>query len=224
MLIINLNAAKIIFFSTLLLFYNNLYASAGWYAGLLIGPTYINNIKFTLLNLTGSSLEKQLSYKVGVNAGGEIGYHYRQFRIEAQGLFNQNNFETIQIGNFLINNDNLTKLSHTGNTNFWAAIGNVYYDFLQFSNQFRLIPYIGLGVGYAEIKNNIILFYDNKKIFNNISNHSLLIGQGIAGINYSFSDHLSFALDFRYMSTPQQKILNSKVVVEVVNLSIKIYC
>ena len=83
----------------------------GGYAVIFLGPTYAQNIDFTLNqiiplptdsripgNTTGS-----LKYSVLGGVGGEIGYRFcTKYRVEIEAFYNNNPFKKLQIGNYTI--------------------------------------------------------------------------------------------------------------------------
>ena len=205
-----------------LLFFNSAYSAIpleGWYAGLMLGPTQSFDFSFNLINpLKGTPAAGQLSYNRSLNEAVQIGYRYDKFRSEAQLVFNQSKFNQVQIDNLLINSqDNFHGLSLSGNTHYFAAMFNTFYEFYQEDVEVRFVPYVGLGIGYASIKNTLSLRYNQRQIFGRNDSASAPMGQAIAGINYFFTDTYSLGLDYRYMSTPNHKTLNTSVSVEAIN-------
>jgi opacity protein-like surface antigen len=92
-----------------------------------------------------------------------------------------------------------------GGTNSGFLMLNGYYDFYTPSEDdlSPLIPYVGLGLGYAYVENNIQFYYDNTQLTvgNIVEKYTKPAGQVIIGTSYFLDDLTSFGLDFRYLTT-----------------------
>lgn len=190
----------------------------GWYVGLIIGATHAFDLDLNLTNpLTGQSDSGSLSYQTGVSGGGQVGYRYEKVRIEGELNFAHNNFDTIEIGTLTINTLDTSGASFSGHTNFSAAILNLYYEFYKEDAEVRFVPYVGLGIGAAEISNTLSIFYNQRQIFNRADTEYAPVGQAIIGLSYFFTDSQSVSLDYRYMSTPKHEALNSTIAAGTIN-------
>ena len=218
---------KVVCFLGSLLFFGIAHSAIpleGWYGGLMIGPARAFNLNFNLSNpFTHRPAVGELNYKTSVNVGGQLGYRYDKFRSEAQLIYDQSKFNHVQIDNLSISSHtNFNGPSLSGNTNFFAAMFNTFYEFYQEDVEVKLVPYVGLGVGYATVRNSVSLLYNQQQIFGRSDNASAPMGQGIIGINYFFSDSRSLALDYRYTTTPKHQRLNSSVAIEAINLVVNL--
>lgn len=192
----------------------------GWYAGLLIGPSQAFDLNFNLTNpFTRLRNPGELNYSTGINVGGQLGYRYDKFRSEIQYLFNKNNFDTVQMGNISINSTmDVNGASLVGHTNFSMAMFNTYYEFYKEEVEVRLVPYIGLGIGYGAVNNSLQLYYFQTQIYEKKATGYSPMGQAIAGLSYFFTDSSSVSLDYRYLTTPQHQSLNSTISIQSINL------
>ena len=79
---------------------------------------------------------------------------------------------------------------------------NGFYDFYIPDYTEKWVPYVGLGVGYEHVENNIIIYISGSTAPNSaVSEYSnLFAGQAIAGLSYFLTDYTSFNVDFRYLS------------------------
>lgn len=218
---------KAVLFFISLFFYSTLYSAIpfeGWYAGLMVGPSFPSELNFNFRNpLTRIYSEGQVTYNPSVNAGGQIGFRFDKFRAEAQFVYDRNTIHQIKSDDISITATmNTLGFSGTGNTSFYATLLNVYYEFHPVSKEVRWVPFVGLGGGYAWLNNKIHLNYYNYEFLNRDDDASLPIGQAIVGINYFCNDTHSIGLDFRYMSTPNHQILNTRWVVESINLIVNL--
>ncbi|MDP1604815.1 MAG: outer membrane beta-barrel protein [Legionella sp.] len=197
----------------------------GWYAGIFAGPSFAPSRKFDIYSpfFTTTPLLGKLSYGVLANGGGQLGYRCNKFRFEGELVYNANNFDELTVNGFTItNNQERPGLSIRGKTSFTAGLFNAYYEFYDEDySETQFVPYIGLGVGYAHIRNTLDFYYYspyyyiNRAVLINRNRNSestnSAIGQAIIGINYFFNDSISLGTDFRYMSTGSIGTLDSRI-------------
>lgn len=218
----------------------------GWYAGFMIGGSFIPRIEFVTSNpfsnvlyyphLGGGTLNDVVTYHVGMDGGFQAGYRYCNFRFEGQMLYSWNPIGSItvngnvfkryqrQTGFNLIANPNLLPYypSISGNTNLGAGIFNVFYDFYNEDDDPSFIPYVGLGVGYGQTINRLSYSYPHD--INTINPFSVVpynytyklnkgtsVGQVILGAAYYYSDDVSYAIDYRYLTASTIKLIDSRI-------------
>ena len=218
---------RVVSLLALLLFHGVGYSAIpleGWYAGLMIGPTQAFDLSFTVTNpLTFLPDSGQLIYKSGFNVGGQVGYRYDKFRSEAQLIYNQNNFNTLQFSSISINTTTTdTGASFSGHTRFTAAMFNTYYELYKEDVEVKFVPYIGLGIGCAQVNNLIQLFYRQRQIYERKDTAYAPMGQAIAGLSYFFTDARSLSVDYRYMSTPKNSNLDSSISIQAINFTVNL--
>jgi opacity protein-like surface antigen len=194
----------------------------GWYAGFFAGPSYAPSVNFNINNpFSTNPLWGKLTYDVLANGGGQVGYRCYKFRYEGELVFNTNNFDSLSINNFTIgNNQGARGLSIKGSTSLLAGLFNAYYEFYDEDySETKFVPYVGLGIGYAYVRNKLDFYYNSpqfNRVFllnsnNNSESSSAAIGQGILGLSYFFNDNVSLGTDLRYMSTRKITRFDSRV-------------
>jgi len=191
----------------------------GWYVGFLVGPSLVSNLHFSVTNpLLGIPTTGKLTYAPSVNGDVHIGYRVDKFRFEAQGIYNKSSFKSLDLGNIEISaDDNNYGLNMSGNTRFVSGMINVYYEFYREEAEIRLVPYIGLGAGFASVQNIFNLNYRHTSFYARNDTAYAPMGQGIAGLSFFATDNHSVGIDYRYMSTPRHQRLNSSVAVQTIN-------
>lgn len=130
-------------------------------------------------------------YQDGFEAGGNLGYKANPMRYEAEVTYLQAN-----IKGFSFNNTAQTNVS--GNNQGVFAMANVYVDIPNWANAL-LLPYIGVGIGYAwdhvtlnSTAPTIVTFSETAWPF---------VYQGMAGITYNFAENYALNINYRYMGT-----------------------
>lgn len=198
----------------------------GSYAGVFLGPTFTQNINFTLNqfvplppdSLIPSGTTGKLTYSVLGGVGGEIGYRFcTKLRAEIEVFYNNNPFSELTIGNRTINSVSSSAQFHIqGDTNTGAALFNFFYDALTPSQDYygAVFPYIGVGVGYAYVQNSLQFHYNTPAYL--ITNpqpamtnfetdftraFSTIAGQAIVGVGYFLDDFTWLSADIRYFAT-----------------------
>ncbi|ARG97130.1 outer membrane protein [Legionella micdadei] len=176
-----------------------------------------------------TSMNGSLQYGVGGDFGIQLGYRICNFRAEGELLFNYAPLSMVKIGGVSIKKHvTLTDpLRLSGQSVVGAGLINGYYDFYDEENDPTWVPYLGLGIGYAYVRNTIT--FTVPYLFKNLysvtvkGNESAPIGQAILGISYFASDDLSIGLDYRYITTRTISSINSRIQTNTLNLNFNYY-
>lgn len=205
---------------------------SGWYAGFILGGSKSPDINFNVLTplnrLSGLGV---LTYSVLGNVGGQVGYRKHKFRVEGEFFYNNNPYKHLQLDGVNIPNagGNATTVQQLsiqnrtipnpftfkGYTNTYAMMLNGFYDIYIPNYTENVVPYVGLGIGYEHVENNI-LFYNNDssgRTFSTTGSSQFannFAGQAIIGMSYFLSDDMSFSLDYRYLSSTQTNTADSR--------------
>jgi opacity protein-like surface antigen len=200
----------------------------GWYGGLMLGASFAQSLKFNVPNPlhpylpSPTSFPGSLTYNVRGNGGGQIGYRCDQFRLEAEVNINSNSYNKLGVGGLRIGSShNVKGLNIKGGTSVLSGFINGFFDFYNEENlNTTIVPYVGLGIGYAGVRNSIDFYINNRQInfLTAKATNNGPIGQVIGGINYFFSDELSVGTDVRYLSTRNIPRINSRFSVVQWNL------
>ncbi|MDR3441715.1 MAG: OmpW family outer membrane protein [Legionella sp.] len=213
--------------------YGGAYASdpvEGFYLGLLGEISHISNIDATVLVNQNPYTGKISVGPVGGGAGGAIGYKVQSFRFEGELLVNANSFGELKVGTCTLISPAVlgpqgicpdfvraNGLGFKGTSLGIYGLFNAYYDFLPGpSSDRKAIPYIGLGLGYAQIKNTIQI-QNNQYAFagltpisvNSSVSKSGVAGQGILGVSYYLDDYAVVGVDFRYLTSSNSQKTNT---------------
>jgi opacity protein-like surface antigen len=124
-------------------------------------------------------------YGVGVALGMKLP---SRFRVEGELFWQENDIDSGRLGP--------VQLSALGGLNgdvgVWGGMLNGYYDFMDGP----LVPFIGLGVGYAQVDANVNL--GDISVIDD--DDTVLAYQGILGVSYDFMPNLQGVLAYRYLS------------------------
>lgn len=204
------NKTRVAIFASLCIANINLYATnpvQGWYAGLLLGVSSQASKSATFVTFPQyiPSQQGTLAYSILGDVGGQLGYRCNSFRVEGELFYNNNPMNTLTIGNKVINSSSTANgLNLDGASNMGAFMINGFYDFYTPTQDgsSAVVPYVGLGVGYSYIVNNITFTFNQNSLPNNNLSQTQtgFAGQGIIGLSYFMDDFTTFALDFRYFS------------------------
>lgn len=194
----------------------------GWYVGLIAGGSKPNTANFTTTSpLTGTAVNSSLSFSLGGDVGGQLGYRCDQWRFELEGLYNYNSHSKLNLDNVLYLSRHDTAIStaspfsavlfpgfpaytpirFNGNTQMGAGFINGFYDIYQFDGDLNFIPYLGLGIGYASISNIVDIYLNDIYLLNVKHSHGSAAGQAMVGAQYFFDDTASIGLDYRFIAT-----------------------
>lgn len=196
----------------------------GWYGGLIVGANYAANVPFNYLNTSGELEPGQLGHNIMATIGGQIGYRWcDNYRAEAEFFFNNSPYSYLRLGDTTIHAlKSSSDLRLKGKTDSGIATFNIFYDiFADFSS--NVVPYLGIGAGYAYVTNEINFYFNDQLIVSDIDNQNIvgaipskksksgIVGQAIVGVSYYMDDFSYFALDARYLASAEQTILNQQV-------------
>lgn len=196
----------------------------GWYAGFIVGGSKPPDINFNVIDpIELKSGLGVLTYSVLGNLGGQLGYRVNQFRVEGEFFYNNNPYKHLEIDGLNIPNNGspattIQQLSiqsktvpnpftFTGYTQTFALMFNGIYDIYIPNYTEHVVPYVGAGIGYEQVKNSI-LFFNNGTATNTASSESGTVivsnnfaGQAIVGLSYFLTEYTSFSFDYRYLSS-----------------------
>ena len=128
-----------------------------------------------------------VSYNLGYSAGAQVGYSFGGPRVEFEYNYRDNNASTI--------GTTAGTQSAAGTLTSSAYLVNVLYDFDTGS---KWIPYVGLGLGMAQVKSNNI-HSTSPSIPGSFQDGSSndFAGQFIVGVEYAVSERVGVTLDWR---------------------------
>ncbi|KTD05538.1 outer membrane beta-barrel protein [Fluoribacter gormanii] len=199
----------------------------GLYLGLLGQVSHATNLdlNFSLTQLPnlGTIGTVQLG-PVGGGIGASLGYKIQNFRLEGEFLFNINNYGQLNAGSCTLISPAVlgpegtcppevvdVGLGFNGYTIGLYGFFNAFYDFMSSDPNVNFVPYLGVGVGGADLLNHAVFQSNNQCISlgtcSPIVNESFdkshfgFAAQGILGFNYYIDDFTTIGLDFRYVST-----------------------
>lgn len=195
----------------------------GFYAGIFLGGSMSPSQNLNVIDpITFNTVPASLKYKVYGDIGGELGYRLDQFRIEGELVYNSSPYSSLTVGGYTISSPKKSSgLRLKGSTNTAAIFLNAYYDAYCLWEQSDWVPYIGAGIGYANIQSNLNFYFNNVQISGSkiTDRGNTAIGQVIAGVNYFMDDFTAIGLDFRYFSTKKIDPFNTNVQSGSINLS-----
>lgn len=217
----------------------------GFYGGVFLGGNYTSPITFRLNNQTNHDLlaNGKLAYSISFDGGGQVGYRMNQFRIESELLYNYSPFDTITINKQRFKSEKRgANFRYEGQTNTGALMVNGFFDAFFVGEESNIVPYVGLGLGYARVQNSIKFYCNNINVQRNtvilnpdktctlVSNPngpdsnvkktaSAGAGQAILGVSYFMDDFTLFGLDVRQLTTRTIKEFDHKVQFTSLNLS-----
>jgi opacity protein-like surface antigen len=211
-----------------------------WYGGIMLGVSGTQSVNIN--NSFESALPRTiatLKYNPGGNIAGQAGYRFPHFRVEGELLFNYSPYSEIETPSGIIKKQKksniipstpisnttpsaISTLTMDGKTNTGAFLVNGFYDFYSTDDSFNWTAYVGLGIGYATVSNNLKLYQSNAEIVDDRWSKSATTpaAQGIVGIGYFVDDFTSIGLDFRYLATKSIEPFNSRNEIASLNVTL----
>lgn len=128
-------------------------------------------------------------YNEGWIGGAALGYRKGPIRVEGEFLYTRSSIGIYKIDSVIIGET-------TGRQRFIGGMLNGYYEFKKLHD--ILAPYVGLGVGYGDVRNDI----DTPTTTDIIKgSDGTFAYQGIVGIAANFARKYSVFFDYRYIGT-----------------------
>jgi opacity protein-like surface antigen/outer membrane protein OmpA-like peptidoglycan-associated protein len=169
----------------------------GLYGGISAGWSHLDP-----LDSSDSALSFSATPRKGFVAAGRLGYAFGPLRLEGELAYRHHGIDALSIGNdgglgARLGTGSLTGASADpgGTVTALSFMANGLYDVARFG---PLTPYVGLGVGGAEIGLNSL-----KVGGVTVADGSDLVFayQGIAGLRYRLGDQFSLGVSYRYFAT-----------------------
>lgn len=178
-----IRSALLVVIATILMT-SSVQASEGWYMNGTVGATLLSDSKISLSD--GTTLDA--NFDLGYNLRGAIGYGFEMYRLEVEIGWWANGFNRIQ-GVTTDPGGDMTSLS---------LLFNSYFDF---SNQSPWTPYIGLGIGLANVSVDGLTFPGVQD-----DTSAVFAYQLSAGIGFDISENVVLDLSYRYYATQDAAI------------------
>lgn len=142
-------------------------AHAGWYVSVFAG---LNDVDDTTIATGLGTLDS--SYDSGVTWGIAGGYEFQRFRLEGEILSERENDVDVH------RLDGVDQQGSVGTLENEVGIGNILYDFRR---EARVSPYVGVGVGVAEVTASDYGFVGLPETFaeDNVLAYQAIVGLGI---------------------------------------------
>ena len=162
---------------------------------------------FTTANNVNINSFTNPSYKRGYDFGGQLGYKSGPIRYEFEGTYTHN-----KVSSFLFAGVKQTSVSGTSTSS--SLLLNLYYDFEDLN--MSLAPYVGVGFGYAIVKNILNSIVPSISSFSQTD--SLFAYKAQVGLNYNYSENIGTDLGYQYFSTKNSRKFNKQFQTHLINL------
>lgn len=176
------------------------------------------------------------SNPLGGGGGAALGYRIQQFRLEGELLYNRIAYDTLTIGSCVLQSPNVLTpvgtcpqdgyqrdaVGFNGSTAAFYGFFNGYYDFVTYEGEASFVPYVGLGIGGAQVKNSRNFVNTNTLASRgNSSTSTSAAMQGILGVSFYLDDFTWAGMDYRYVTTNNlQDFGNTRYAINTLNFNI----
>ncbi|BBI16909.1 outer membrane protein [Neochlamydia sp. S13] len=139
-------------------------------------------------------------YDTGYFGTVDLGYRWcNRFHLEAEVAYRYNKGKK---RHHYHNGDLVANHRHRGHRDTWAAMVNVLYDF---DMQWTMAPYVGVGIGYAHIKNERHYNYAGYAQHRYHKNDNQFAWHAIAGVAYPIYYNVDLAVEYRFFDTTTRR-------------------
>lgn len=203
----------------------NAHPVEGFYLGFLAGISHGPNNDRVTFREDGQQFTGTVSYSpVGAGGGGVFGYKLSNFRTEFELIYNRISTGPLRVdpgGCTLENSDIVTPsgvctpapegaydrfrakaLGYQGSSAATYGLFNFYYDIFTQESHTDMFPYVGIGIGGANIRNfsNFVNTNTTNSHGSNVTFNAPVV-QGILGLGFFMDDFTWAGMDLRYAST-----------------------
>ena len=160
-------------------------AAGGWYVQAFAGANSADDIGF---DVEAGAFETSLEDGYLWSIGG--GYRFKHFRLDAE-------LDTPRETDVAVHRlDGVDQAGSRGDVQSEAGMGNIVYDF---NKDKRVSPFVGVGIGWAEIELTDFGTDANPEIVS--AEETLFAWQILAGLGIDVDEHWIVDLSFRYYAT-----------------------
>jgi len=132
----------------------------------------------------------------GIAFGLAFGYDFDGLRVEAEGAYQKNDFDTVSALGITTN--------LAGDVDVFSLLCNVYYDF---NNSSPITPYIGAGIGMSMVSINDIGLPNMIGPVGLSLDDTALSYQVGGGVSFIITKRVSLDLKYRYLCVPDLQFL-----------------
>ena len=169
------------------------YSAPGLYVGGNFGLASLNESDISSSDIPAGVNMKFITDK-GLSLGGFVGYAFENnFRIEGELVSQSNDFDKIKV-DYL---GTKVALDLDGDISSGALLANGYYDF---KNESRFTPFIGAGVGIANVVINDLEIVGSGESDED-GDETVIAYQLTVGVGYEITERITLDLKYRYFAT-----------------------
>jgi hypothetical protein len=208
----------------------------GFYTGILAGISHgpaSNQVAFSepFQGSTMNFVGKVTYSSVGGGGGAVLGYKLSHFRLEGELFYNRISTGPLKVGSCTLEHPSILSPTgdcprgtyddfrvkgeaYSGSSAAVYGMVNFYYDFFTPNSSTNTVPYVGLGVGRAQVRNFSNFIYTNLRGASHGSNITTTATalQGILGVSYFMDDFTWIGMDLRYSTTKNLPQIQDAVV------------
>ncbi len=160
-------------------------ATGGWYVQAFVGANFADDIEF---DVDAGAIETLLDDGYLWSVGG--GYQFKHFRLDGE-------LDTPRETDVDVHRLNgVDQAGSRGDVQSEAGMGNIVYDF---NKDKRVSPYVGAGIGWAEIELTDFGTDENPQIVS--AEDTLFAWQFLAGVGIDVDEHWIVDFSLRYYAT-----------------------
>ena len=172
------------------------YSAPGLYVGGNLGLASLNDSDVSAPDYSAS-----VTTDMGASLSGVVGYAFENnFRIEGELVSQANEFDQSK--------ESGSNYSLTGDVTSLAIMANGYYDF---NNKSRFTPFIGAGIGFANVSVNDLHYVGYSDDANIDDDDTVFAYQLSAGVGFEITERITLDLKYRYFETEDLDIENGTV-------------
>lgn len=165
----------------------------GPYISANVGVSWLDDAELTGSDL-GINLESDMEFDTGFLLGAALGYDFGQLRIEGEMGYRFHDIDEWK--DVTVNGTNFGDFNGDGDVATLSLLVNGYVDFAP--PNYPVTPYIGGGIGFANIDMNDLELEDD---FIGDEDDTVFAYQLAAGVAFAVNPYMTLDLGYRYFAT-----------------------
>jgi opacity protein-like surface antigen len=161
-------------------------------------------------------------FETGYFGAIDLGYRWcNGFHLEAEVAYRYNRHKKHHSGSDLVD---FGSDHRRGHRDVWAGMVNGLYDFnLDSCTCWSIQPYLGIGLGYAHVKNHEGSNFDISGSGHRRGDDNQFAYQVIAGLAYPICDNVDLAVEYRFFQAVSDRRHSTDVFDHDIGVNVKYY-
>ena len=178
-----------------------------WYVGVEGGAMIVEDIDYDISAPAGASATLDSDY--GYDVGGQVGYDFGAFRVEAEVSYRSASVDTFRSTTTVPVGPSFAPAGEYGAGGRTSALSFMANAMLDFGEDDGITGFVGGGVGVARVKASDYRISDNAGSFLDDSD-TVFAWQAIAGVRAPITENVDVSLKYRFFNADDVRLVETQ--------------